>query len=96
VVYVQVPPAAPQQNPEPLPPENPPTYLEPATTPAPDRRLPDLAYYRLQQQVNRFGVDALPGLSTNPEPPSIEPPVIIDRVGKQSPTTAPMQLFPWQ
>ena len=94
LVFVEVPAPAPKENPIPPPPEKPPTYLEQTPNPVPDRRLPDLAYYRLQQEVNRFGVDALPRLSTNPEPPSIEPP--IDRVGKQPSTTVPMQFFPWQ
>jgi hypothetical protein len=38
----------------------------------------------------------LPGLSGNPGPPNPEPPLTVDRLGKQSPTSSPLNFFHWQ
>jgi len=93
IVYVDRPTPPAQQSPAPKNQEPPPSS-EAIPTVAPDTDVPALAYYRLQQQVNRFGVDSLPPVS-DPGAPANEPPVTVPRMGKMSPTT-PMNLFPWQ
>jgi hypothetical protein len=93
IVYVERPGPPPQQSPAPKN-QKPPPSSEATPAVAPDSDVPALAYYRLQQQVTRFGVEGLPPVS-DPGAPTNEPPITVDRMGKMSPTT-PMNLFPWQ
>ena len=93
IVYRDRPVPSPEHSPAPKNQEPPPSS-DAVPTVAPDTAVPALAYYRLQQQVNRFGVEALPPVS-DPGAPTNEPPVTVPRMGKVSPTT-PMNFFPWQ
>jgi hypothetical protein len=93
IVYRDRPVPSPEHSPAPKNHEPPPSS-DAVPTVAPDTAVPALAYYRLQQQVNRFGVEALPPVS-DPGAPTNEPPVTVPRMGKVSPTT-PMNFFPWQ
>src|SRR5260370_933256 len=91
-VHVVVPGPSPREIPESKPQENPFTNTEPVPALTPDNTLPDLAYYRLQQQIMRFGVDGIPALS-HPGPPIYDPPVTVDRLGKMSPSSAGLNFF---
>jgi hypothetical protein len=93
VVKIIVPQTLPQEKPV-IPKEVDAVKSDPALGLAPDSKMPELAYYRLQQQVLRFGEEALPPMS-NPGGPTNEPPITVERLGKSSPTAAPMNLFNW-
>jgi hypothetical protein len=93
VVTVVVPAPVPKEFPLHKPKDSPSPEQIPVQEPY--NRLPDLASYRLQQQIMRFGAESLPSLSDPGALPN-EPPVTVDRIGKMSPTTTPMNLFPWQ
>jgi hypothetical protein len=83
-IYVEVPVAGPQvPAAKPVPPAR---VTEPESpSPAETTATRDLAYYRLQKQVETLGVDALPPMPPTPGPATSGPPLTV-YLGAVSPT----------